>query len=181
MGFIFQENFFCCYAVLTDQTPLLISFASWDIWRYVYCNCLFPRLWCHKFWNQHYLSNQAVFLYDQKFKIKISISWERKEPLKVKWKVFFIIFKRLSVAKNCLRPETNPLIVAIVTLYLIYSYYTWFLVLFLLFSLLIFCISKTMIKRRMKQNIRITLKWLLAWHRIQGTEGISKHQYKDLR
>ena len=28
-----------------------IIFASWDIWRYVYCNYSFASLWCRKFWN----------------------------------------------------------------------------------------------------------------------------------
>ena len=29
----------------------LIAFTSWDIGQYVYCNCLFSRMWRHKFWN----------------------------------------------------------------------------------------------------------------------------------
>ena len=29
----------------------LIAFTSWDIGQYAYRTCLFPRLWCHKFWN----------------------------------------------------------------------------------------------------------------------------------
>ena len=29
----------------------LVASTSWDIGQYVYCNCLFTRLWCHKFWN----------------------------------------------------------------------------------------------------------------------------------
>ena len=32
-----------------------------------------------------------------------------KRVFKVKQKAFFIIFKELSVAKNCLRPESAPL------------------------------------------------------------------------
>ena len=42
-------------------------------------------------------------LHDQKVKTKIWISSE------VKWKAFFIIFKGLSIVKNCLRPESAPL------------------------------------------------------------------------
>ena len=34
----------------------------------------------------------------------------RKRAFEVKSKTFFIIFKGLSVAKNCLRPESAPLI-----------------------------------------------------------------------
>ena len=29
----------------------LVAFTSWDNEQYVYCNCLFTRLWRHKFWN----------------------------------------------------------------------------------------------------------------------------------
>ena len=32
-----------------------------------------------------------------------------KRPFKAKQKAFFITFKELSVAKNCLRPESVPL------------------------------------------------------------------------
>ena len=32
-----------------------------------------------------------------------------KRAFEVKWKAFFIIFKELSVTKNCLRPESAPL------------------------------------------------------------------------
>ena len=37
-------------------------------------------------------------------KTKTSRSWERKELFQVTWKAFFIIFKGLPIAKNCLRP-----------------------------------------------------------------------------
>ena len=96
---------FSCYSLF----HCLIAFTSWDIEQYVYCNCLFPRLWRHKFWNYPYLSSQAVFLHDQKFKTKISILWEKKEILTWNKKPFFIIFKRLPVTKNCLRPKSAPL------------------------------------------------------------------------
>ena len=75
-------------------------FTSRDIGQYVYCNYLLTRLWCHKFWNFTYLFNQAVFRHDQKSKIKI---WKGET------KNIFLIFKRLSVAKNCLRLESTPL------------------------------------------------------------------------
>ena len=39
--------------------------------QYVYWNCLFHRIWRHKFWNWPYLSNQVVFLHNQKFKKEI--------------------------------------------------------------------------------------------------------------
>ena len=75
-------------------------FTSRDIGQYVYCNYLLTRLWCHKFWNFTYFFNQAVFRHDQKSKIKI---WKGET------KNIFLIFKRLSVAKNCLRLESTPL------------------------------------------------------------------------
>ena len=34
----------------------LIGFTSWDIGQYMYCNCLIPRLWRHKSWNQPCIS-----------------------------------------------------------------------------------------------------------------------------
>ena len=38
-----------------------------------------------------------------------------KRTLKVKQKTFFVIFKGLSVAKYCLRPESVPLIISILS------------------------------------------------------------------
>ena len=54
------------------------------------------------------LSNQAVFLQDQKIKTKILNILKTKRGFKVKYKAFFI-FKGPSVAKNCLRLESAPL------------------------------------------------------------------------
>ena len=34
---------------------------------------------------------------------------ENKKSFEVKLKAFFIIFKWLAIAKNCLRPESTPL------------------------------------------------------------------------
>ena len=63
------QKYFICFN--ENQWKYRIAFAFWDIEQYVYCNCLFPRLRRHKFWNQPYLSYQAVFLHDQKVKTKI--------------------------------------------------------------------------------------------------------------
>ena len=41
--------------LLTDQINSL------DIKQYMYYECLLTRLWRHKIWNQHFLSNQVVF------------------------------------------------------------------------------------------------------------------------
>ena len=53
------------------------------------------------------VSNQTF--QDKKVKTKILKCWKRK-AFKVKWKAFFIIFKGISGATNCVRPETTPLI-----------------------------------------------------------------------
>ena len=56
----FSRIFFPCYISLIDQ-----------IFRqFVYYNCSLKRLWKHKFWNEPYLSNQAIFLLDQKINTK---------------------------------------------------------------------------------------------------------------
>ena len=37
-----------CYMI---KFHCLAAFYLWDIWQYVYCNCLLTRLWRHRFWN----------------------------------------------------------------------------------------------------------------------------------
>ena len=49
VSLIFGENYLFCYILYL-----------WDIGQYVYCNCFLTKLWCHEFWSQPYLSNQAV-------------------------------------------------------------------------------------------------------------------------
>ena len=56
-----------------------------------------------------YLSDQATFQHDQKFKTKILISWEREELLRWNKKHFWSFLKRPSVIKYCLRLESAPL------------------------------------------------------------------------
>ena len=71
--FDFSKNMFLmlyCYILINRPNiiswfPLLLEIA-----QYVYCNCLLTSLWRHKFWNQSSLSNQAVFLHDQKVTTK---------------------------------------------------------------------------------------------------------------
>ena len=99
---IFEKNISHVIVCFTVWLPLLLEILS-------NCFCLFPRLWRYKFWNYPYLSSQAVFLHDQKFKAKISILWEKKEILTWNKEAFFIIFKRPPVTKNCLRPKSAPL------------------------------------------------------------------------
>ena len=69
-------------------------------------------------------TNQAVTSQNMKLALSVLssrfITWPKSQDknlniyrttrdFSVKWKVFFIIFKGLSVAKNCLRPESAPL------------------------------------------------------------------------
>ena len=77
----------------------LIASTFWDIGQYMYCNYLFPRLWRHRFWNWPYLSNQAVFLPDQKVQTKMQISWECKEFLGWNKKHFSSSLKRFDLSK----------------------------------------------------------------------------------
>ena len=90
----FEEKYLSCNILLNDtKFHSLVSFAFWDIGKYMYCNCLLSRLWRHKFWNQP-SSNQVFFVHDQKVKTKIQMSWERKELLR--WnKKHFTPFERV--------------------------------------------------------------------------------------
>ena len=91
----FQKNAFYVILYWLTKFHCLIAFIFWDVGKYVYCNCLFPRLWRDKFWNWHYLFDQAVFLQDQRAKC-LNIM-RTKRVFKVIWKAFFIIFKGNSV------------------------------------------------------------------------------------
>ena len=84
----------------------LIVFTSWVIGQYVYCKYFLTRLWCHKFWNWRFLSNQAVFVHDQKSQDKNINILRTEELLK---KTFFVYSEGLSFAVTCLKPESAPL------------------------------------------------------------------------
>ena len=58
---ILEEHFFLVIFGYLTKFHCLVVFTSWDIGQYVSCNCLFTRLWRHKFWNQPDLSNKATF------------------------------------------------------------------------------------------------------------------------
>ena len=75
----------------------LIAFTSWDIWRYVNCNCLFTNLWRHVFWNQPYPSNQTVVYRWLKSHDKSLIIVRTKRAFKIKQKALFMIFKGFSL------------------------------------------------------------------------------------
>ena len=45
---IFEEKYFSCYSLLTDQMSLS-GCLFWDIGQHMYCNCLLTRSWRHNF------------------------------------------------------------------------------------------------------------------------------------
>ena len=51
----FLHDFWRRIFIVTEFRCLTV-FIFWDIWQYVYCNCLFPSLWSHKVWNWPYLA-----------------------------------------------------------------------------------------------------------------------------
>ena len=104
---IFEEKYFSCFILLTNQTHYLIVFNLWDIEQYVLCNSLLTRLWLHKFRNQPYLSNQTVFSVCSKFQDKDLNILRAKRSFKMK-KNIFIIFEGLSLKqiKNFLEGES---------------------------------------------------------------------------
>ena len=91
--------------------------------QYVHCNCSFSSLCRHIFWNQPYLSNQIVFLPEQKIKTKFKYMSRTKRAFKMKQEAFFIIFKELSLVEHCIKPGSAtsrlcfPLIAALIKLY----------------------------------------------------------------
>ena len=46
-----RKMFLILFSINWPNFLVRVSFISWDIGQYMYCNCLFPRLWRHKFWN----------------------------------------------------------------------------------------------------------------------------------
>ena len=84
---IFQEKCFSCYILLTDQTSLSDCLKFWivlagcDVIKEISLIFLNKPIW--------YMTKTS--------------------RQKLKQKAFFIIFIALSVAKNCLRPESVPL------------------------------------------------------------------------
>ena len=70
----------------------LTFLTSWNISQCVYCNYLFSSLWLHEL---------EINPQDKNLNIL-----RRKRVFKMKWKELFIIFKGLSVARNCLRFES---------------------------------------------------------------------------
>ena len=79
--------------------PLLIEVLR----QYVFCNYLLSSRWSHKFWIKLSLLLKPVFYKTKKSRQKF------KRAFIMKWKAFFIIFKGLSITRNCLRPDSGSL------------------------------------------------------------------------
>ena len=56
------KMFFILYSINWPNF-IVVTFTSWDIGQYVYCNCLLTRLWRQKFQNQCHLSNQTASIH----------------------------------------------------------------------------------------------------------------------
>ena len=135
----FSKKCFSSYILLTDQISLSECLCFLKYWL-IYILQLFvtpglSRLWRHKFVNLRYLSNQAVFLHDQKVKTKtkIRISWERKELLRRKKKYFSSLFNSFLLPKviSDLRVRMTRISAATITvtrcfcLHEIWIYFGW--------------------------------------------------------
>ena len=72
-----------CIIFWCTKCYCLIAFSSWKIGQYVFCNYFFPSLWCHRVW------------ISSSFLIKPFL-WTKKY-FYLKWKAFFIDFKRPSL------------------------------------------------------------------------------------
>ena len=53
----------------------LIAFTSWDIGQHVYYNCLFSRLWRHKFWNKPIFLTKSFYTWS-KSQVKSSYEFD---------------------------------------------------------------------------------------------------------
>ena len=92
---IFQEKCFSFYSLLIDQISL--------------SDCLyFLRYWAVTSQNLKLTLSFSSSRFDTRPKSqgKSLNILRKKRDFNLKQKAFFIIFKRLSVAKNCLRPDT---------------------------------------------------------------------------
>ena len=86
-------NFISLMSLLIEILgSLCIVIFYWDIGQYVYCNCLFPRLGSLKF-------EVNVTLLIKSFFYLNKMSRQKWWAFKLKWIVFFIIFKRSSLPK----------------------------------------------------------------------------------
>ena len=106
---IFQEKYFSCYILSTDQSSSSNSF-----YYLRYCQMfivIICILVCDVMKFEINLSFLEKFCYmAEKTKIKIQIFYEQKKILRCKKKLFFMIINWLSFARNCVRAEGTPVI-----------------------------------------------------------------------
>ena len=110
----FQEKYFSCYILLTAQMLLSDCFYFSKYWA-----IFVLRLFTNQALASSNLKLTLSFLSSRfptspKSQDKNLNIVRTKGAFQVKLKAFFIIFKGLSVAKNCPRPESAPLIVQMV-------------------------------------------------------------------
>ena len=108
---IFKEKYFSCYVLLTN-----FNYSNFIVWLLFFhkilghiCIIIICFSVCDVINFEIKLSYQVFFLYDQKSLNKYLNIFRTKRVFEMRWKVFFIIFKGFSVAKDCLRPESGPL------------------------------------------------------------------------
>ena len=66
----------------------------------MYSNCLFPRLWRHKFWREPYLSNQVVFSTWPKSEDKNLIILRKKGAFTMKKSIFHHFWRAIIKANK---------------------------------------------------------------------------------
>ena len=92
---------------MQPQTHILFLFG---LRQYVHCDCLFPMLWSHQFWNNLYYLIKLLLYMTKKSKQKFKYLENEKSIWSEKKSIFKkSVFSELSVAKNCFRPESAPL------------------------------------------------------------------------
>ena len=95
---IFQEKCFSCCILLTKQISLSDCLYFWRYWSICVLRLFFNQV----------LTSKILELTLSLLSIRFAI-WPKSQVKKIKDLEFFIIFKGLSVVKNCLRPESTLL------------------------------------------------------------------------
>ena len=111
LGTVFQEKYFSCYTLLTDQISNFI------IWLLLLLEILGNMCIAIVYFPGCDVINfeiSLIFLFKPLFYMtKISRQkftyLENEKSFRGEIKSIFVIFKGLSVVKNCLRPESAPL------------------------------------------------------------------------
>ena len=111
---IFHKKCFSCYILLTDQISLSHCLYFSKYWAICVLRLFFNQLvksWDLKLALSFLSSRFATWPKSQYKNVNIL---RKKGAFVVKQKAFFIIFKGLSVAKNCIRPERGPFLIILV-------------------------------------------------------------------